>query len=107
MIRYIFRWVALPALLLLGVWTSAQNEPAGRVSLQVTETFGIRRFGYPVHARVPFPKGALKEAAPMRLARGDAAVPVQSGVASRWGTAPCSGSSWTSTSTWRRRRRRC
>lgn len=70
-------------LLLSGVALSAQS--AKTVSLNVRETAGIRRMGYPVNARVPFPKGTLASAADARLvSAGDSEVPAQFSAESRW-----------------------
>jgi hypothetical protein len=54
------------------------------VTLYVKETAGIRRMGFPVNARVPFPKGALANAAGARLMSGDAEVPAQFSAESQW-----------------------
>jgi hypothetical protein len=54
------------------------------VSLYVKETAGIRRMGFPVNARVPFPKGALANATDVKLMSGDAEVPAQFSAESQW-----------------------
>src|SRR5271169_3611445 len=54
------------------------------VNLYVKETAGIRRMGFPVNARVPFPKGALANAADARLMSGDAEVSAQFSPESQW-----------------------
>jgi hypothetical protein len=54
------------------------------VSLYVKETAGIRRMGFPVNARVPFPKGALVNASDARLMSADAEVPAQFSAESQW-----------------------
>jgi hypothetical protein len=60
------------------------RRAAGSVEILVAETAGIRRFGYPVHARVPFAKGELDRLEHMRLVRGDGEVAAQFAVAERW-----------------------
>ena len=62
--------------------TRAQTP--GSVSLDVEDTTGIRRTGYPVHARVPFPQGALARANQVRLLLGADEVPAQATLTSRW-----------------------
>jgi hypothetical protein len=49
-----------------------------RIAIRVRETAGMKRFGYPATARVPFPQGALKDEKNVRLldAQGKA-VPAQ------------------------------
>src|SRR5579862_9353527 len=54
------------------------------VTLYVKETAGIRRMGFPVNARVPFPKGALANAADARLMSADAEIPAQFSAESQW-----------------------
>jgi len=55
----------------------AQDSPQ-RIPIRVRETVGLRRFGYPVTARVPFPPGALKGEKNARLVNAQgAAVPAQ------------------------------
>jgi PAS domain S-box-containing protein len=51
----------------------------------VRETAGLRRFGYPVTAAVPFPRGALKDAEAVRLVDGRGKeVSAQVTVTARW-----------------------
>jgi hypothetical protein len=50
---------------------AAQDGPPSAVTLTVAETFGLRRFGYPVTARVPLPPGAVREAAQTALHAGE------------------------------------
>lgn len=71
--------------LLLTGMVSLSGQPAKSVNLYVKETAGIRRMGYPVNARVPFPKGALAAATDVRLvSAGDTEVPAQFLAESRW-----------------------
>ena len=54
------------------------------ISIHVKETAGIRRNGYPAHAVVPLPKGALDDAAHARLMLNGKEVPGQYAVAAKW-----------------------
>src|SRR5437763_14899201 len=77
--------VALPlSLLPLAVAGAAPNDPA-RVPITVRETAGLRRFGFPVTAAVPFPRGTFTDARHARLvdAQGKE-VPAQITVTAQW-----------------------
>ena len=54
------------------------------ISIQVSETTGIRRTEYPVNARVPMPKGALADAAHARLRLNETDVPAQISSQAQW-----------------------
>jgi hypothetical protein len=43
------------------------QEPDGRIAIQIRETAGLRRFGYPVTARIELASGALRAADKCRL----------------------------------------
>ena len=64
--------------------TRAQSPATQAATLHVTENAGVRRFNYPVHARVPFERGALRDVAHVRLLRADEEVAAQVGAESRW-----------------------
>ena len=70
------------------VWAQPPSPAAERVTVLVTETAGIRRFFYPVHARVPFAAGQLSPTENARLRRADddddAAVASQISAESLW-----------------------
>jgi hypothetical protein len=72
------------------VWAQPSSPAVERVSVLVTETAGIRRFFYPVHARVPFSAGQLSPTESARLRRDhddhddDAEVPSQISAESHW-----------------------
>ncbi len=59
----------IPFLLMGGfaVTQAMAQDALQRIPIRVRETAGMRRFGYPVTARVPFPQGALKEGKNTRL----------------------------------------
>jgi|SRR5579884_3598180 len=70
-------------LVCFGTSIAAAQTPKS-VNVRVKETAGIRRSGYPVSARVPLPKGELKDVAHVRLMFGDREVPAQFAPQSRW-----------------------
>ena len=61
-----------------------EAQTAKSVNLFVKETAGIRRFGYPVNARVPFSQGSFTNADNVRLSFNQKETPAQFGVESRW-----------------------
>lgn len=61
----------------------AQPAPGTRV-FHVRETAGIRRTEYPVTARIPLPKGALRAANQARVLTNGAEVPAQYSSAAAW-----------------------
>jgi hypothetical protein len=83
------RWSALVALGLVVAATlfgsaNTSAQPPGNAAIYVTESGGIRRFNFPVSAKVPFPKGELTDDAQARLVLGETEAPAQLSVASRW-----------------------
>ena len=62
----------------------ATAQPTARTTLYVEETIGIRRFFYPVDARVPFAQGSLYDASTVRLLRGGAELPAMFTPIERW-----------------------
>ena len=75
------RW--LGALLVFASASLAAQAPLS-VTLHVREAGGIRRTQFPVTARVPFPRGALQDAANIKLLLNQTEVPVQTAAESRW-----------------------
>ena len=71
--------VKLCLVVLAGLAASSALEAQApkSVALSVKEATGIRRFGYPVGVRVPFPEGALSSVANARLMRNGTEVPAQ------------------------------
>jgi exo-rhamnogalacturonan lyase-like protein len=59
-------------------------QTAKSVAVAIKETAGIRRFGFPVNTRVPFPKGALANPTNARLLLDGKEVPVECTAESRW-----------------------
>ncbi len=78
------RQLCTVASLLLLVCAGLPAQTAKSVNVAIKETAGIRRFGFPVNTRVPFPKGALANPANARLLLNDKEVPVECTVESRW-----------------------
>jgi hypothetical protein len=64
--------------------SSVSAQSSAVVNIYVKETAGIRRNGYPVNARVPFPKAVLKDSTQARLILNDTEVPAQIAAESRW-----------------------
>ncbi len=74
----------LGLILLVTSWLTV-SASAVEVGLTVEERLGVARSNEPVTSGVPLPKGALKDAAGLRLFGPDGKpVPVQFGVANRW-----------------------
>jgi len=69
------------ALLMLVPLRAQSTRP---ITIQVTETTGIRRNEYPTTAHVPMTRGTLPNADHVRLRAANADVPAQFGVASKW-----------------------
>src|SRR5436305_15054595 len=68
---------------LAAVAPRAQGAPAVRV-FHVRDTMGIRRTEYPVTVAIQLPKGALKEAAQVRVMTNSVQVPAQFMGRSSW-----------------------
>src|SRR5436853_3172950 len=75
--------IAAVLAILIGSVVALAQTPSG-INLHVKETAGIRRSAYPVNGRVPFPKGALKDASHVRLMLADREVAAQIAVESKW-----------------------
>jgi hypothetical protein len=76
--------VLLLVMLLLAVAPmNLRAQAAAPIAIHVKETTGIRRSTYPVNARVPFPKGALTDAAATRLMLNDREIAAQTTVESK------------------------
>lgn len=79
------RWLWLSAALLPLAPLAGQEGEAGSVPLVVTETAGLRRFGYPVAVEVPLPRGAVRGPASLLLETSAGPLRgVQYDVAARW-----------------------
>lgn len=62
----------------------AEAQTTQSANVYISETAGVRRFFYPVNARVPFARGELRDVAHVRLLAQDAEVAAQFGIESRW-----------------------
>jgi hypothetical protein len=67
---------AISLLLLLLAGAGARGDEAGRLTLTVAETAGLRRFGYPVHVTLALPRQATSQDR-FRLLDGGRPVPAQ------------------------------
>ena len=76
--------VAVAGLGIPGAGTAVSAQTVERTALHVEEMTGIRRFFYPVDARVPFPRGTLAEPAHVRLLRDGVELPAQYTASDRW-----------------------
>jgi len=75
------RWCTVIAAAIAAAGLDAQS---GSVTVYVKESAGIRRTTYPVNTRVPFPQGALADAANARLMNGEMETPAQMAAESKW-----------------------
>ena len=64
--------------------TERASTKTNTFEVSVQEQSGIRRFGYPVNAQVPFRKGTLSSSDQVRLRQNKTELPAQYGVQSRW-----------------------
>ena len=64
--------------------TERASTKTNTFEVSVQEQSGIRRFGYPVNAQVPFRKGTLSSSDQVRLSQNKTELPAQYGVQSRW-----------------------
>src|SRR5262245_7616273 len=69
---------------LTGALATLNAQTSKPITLQVTETTGIRRTEYPTNARVPIPRAALPNADHVRLRANNADVPAQFASAAKW-----------------------
>ncbi|MEO8681542.1 MAG: hypothetical protein ABI665_21025 [Vicinamibacterales bacterium] len=78
------RWICggVVVMTMLGAALSAQGP--GAVAIRVKETAGIRRNGYPAHARVPIPRGAMANPTKARLMLNGKEVPGQYTAIDKW-----------------------
>lgn len=76
------RW--LSALFVCAVAATLAAQQPSSATLHVRETGGIRRTQFPVSAAVPLARGALVDAANVKLLLNQTEVPVQAAAASRW-----------------------
>lgn len=78
-IRSAFRMAMVTAGICTGIAVaSAAAETPQKLALEIRETAGIRRFGYPVTAVVTLPTGAIHDVRRARLVRVDSGEPIPS-----------------------------
>jgi exo-rhamnogalacturonan lyase-like protein len=77
------KWLCAVLVALSAAVLSAQTAPSSLL-LHVREVGGIRRTQFPVTARVPFPRGVLRDAANVKLLSNQTEVPEQATVEARW-----------------------
>ena len=74
----------LTAILALPAAGIAANSSPATLAVIVRETAGIRRGNFPTQAQAQLARGALQDAANLRLLLGDEEVPLQTSAGSRW-----------------------
>ena len=77
------KWTCAVLVVLSAAVVAAQNPPSS-IPVHVSEVGGIRRTQFPVTARIPFPRGVLKDPSSIRLLSNQMEVPGQASVDSRW-----------------------
>ena len=77
------KWLCAVLVSLWVATASAQTAPSP-IPLHVSEVGGIRRTQFPVTARVPFPRGVLRDPANVKLFNNQTEVPEQATVETRW-----------------------
>jgi exo-rhamnogalacturonan lyase-like protein len=77
------KWLCAVLVSLWVATASAQTAPSS-IPLHVSEVGGIRRTQFPVTARVPFPRGVLRDPANVKLFNNQTEVPEQATVETRW-----------------------
>src|SRR5262245_31155141 len=60
------------------------QAPPSSIPLHVSEVGGIRRTQFPVTARIPFPRGVLRDPANVRLLSNQTEIPEQAMAETRW-----------------------
>jgi hypothetical protein len=78
------RWISGAVLLGTMLGVAVQAQAPRTVPIRVRETAGIRRNGYPAHASVTLPRGAMPEAANARLMLNGKEVPGQFAATEKW-----------------------
>ena len=77
------KWLCAVLVSFSALALSAQAVPSS-IPLHVSEVGGIRRTQFPVTARVPFPRGALRDPANVKLLNNQTEVPEQASAETRW-----------------------
>jgi hypothetical protein len=77
------KWLCAALVTLSAAAAAAQGVPAS-IPIHVSEVGGIRRTQFPVTVRVPFPRGALRDPANVKLLNTQTEVPSQASAETRW-----------------------
>ena len=77
------KWLYVVLVSLSAASAVAQGVPAS-IPVHVSEVGGIRRTQFPVTARIPFPRGVLRDSASVKLLSNQTEVPEQATVESHW-----------------------
>jgi hypothetical protein len=77
------KWLYAILVSLSAAGAAAQGVPAS-IPVHVSEAGGIRRTQFPVTARIPFPRGVLRDPANVKLLSNQTEVPEQATVETHW-----------------------
>ena len=77
------KWLYAVLVSLSAASAVAQGVPAS-IPVHVSEAGGIRRTQFPVTARIPFPRGVLRDPASVKLLSNQTEVPAQATVETHW-----------------------
>ena len=78
------KWLCAALVPLTAAIVVAAQAPPSSIPLHVSEVGGIRRTQFPVTARIPFPRGVLKDPANVRLLSNQTEVAGQAMAETRW-----------------------
>ena len=78
------KWSCAALLSLAAATVVTAQVPPSSIPLHVSEVGGIRRTQFPVTARIPFPRGVLRDPANVKLLNNQTEVPGQAMAETRW-----------------------
>ena len=77
------KWLCAALVAFSSAAVTAQSVPSS-IPVHVSEVGGIRRTQFPVTARIPFPRGVLRDPANIKLLSNQTEVPGQAAAEARW-----------------------
>ena len=77
------KWLCAALVAFSSAAVTAQSVPSS-IPVHVSEVGGIRRTQFPVTARIPFPRGVLRDPANIKLLSNQTEVPGQATAEARW-----------------------
>src|SRR4029453_5801510 len=78
------KWQCAALVSLAAATVVTAQAPPSAIPIHVREVGGIRRTQFPVTARIPFPRGVLRDPANVRLLNNQTEVPEQAMAETRW-----------------------